>query len=141
MYKADTIILSIIILCVLVVEFFFKPDFSHENNLNSIISFLSIYFGFLITSFSIMINSDELKKLYKKTDSENNGINLLERLAEYYKLSIFSTLLTIICILLMVLFNINFLYTFIIPLIIISLYPIRTIFKILLDLFTNKKIF
>lgn len=141
MYKSDTIILSIIILGVIAVEIFFKPDFSHENNLNSIISFLSIYFGFLITSFSIMINSDELKKLYKKTDSENNGMNLLERLAEYYKLSIFSTLLTIICILLIILFNINFLYTFIIPLIIISLYPIRTIFKILFDLFTNKKIF
>lgn len=140
MYKIDNFlaILIFLIISFLCFKFNFKLE---KQDVSSIISFLSIYFGFLITSFSIMINSDEVKKLNTKKDPEDNSLTLLYRLGNYYKFAIFSSLFTIIFLLLVSALNILNLTSFIIPgFIVFLLFPVKEIFNILFNLFTNKKI-
>lgn len=139
MYRLDNIFITLIFVAVGSVCYFTRLSILAEN-LSPLLTFLSIYFGFLITSFSIMLNSKELKKLYNKVDNEDNSINLLERLANYYKFAIFSSLMTIILVLICFFGNYNQ-FTFILPaFVVLILYPVKTIFKILFALFTNKKI-
>lgn len=139
MYKFDKIFSITIFILIGTICFFTK--FSIEKSiLSTLMSFIAIYFGFLLTSISIMINSSEVKKLYSKTDPENNSLNLLERLSNYYKVAIFSCLITIILIIIFLFFKLEK-FTFIIPsFIFYILYPTKTLFKILFDVFTNKKV-
>ncbi len=139
MYKFDVIISIIITILIGTICFF--TGFSVEKNvLSALMSFLAIYFGFLLTSISIMINSSEVKKLYLKTDPEDNSLNLLERLSNYYKVAIFSCLITIILVIIFLFFNMKK-FTFMLPAFIFYiLYPTKTLFKILFDVFTNKKV-
>jgi len=139
MYKSDNIILWSTFI-ILNIFFYFYKLLVDVDTLSIVVSFLSIYFGFLITSFSIMISSDEVKKLYLKKDEEDNSLNLLERLNNYYKFAIYASLTTIIAIIIILIFKLYNL-TFILPACIyVILYPVKTIFKILFDLFTNKKV-
>lgn len=140
MYKLDTFLA--IIIFIIVSLLCFKFHFSIEKqDTSSIISFLSIYFGFLITSFSIMINSNEIKKLNLKKDPEDNSLTLLYRLANYYKFAIFASLFSILYVLSISILNILSKYSFIIPgLIALCIFPVKEIFNILFNLFTNKKV-
>lgn len=140
MYKNDNIFSIIILVVISILSYFIQTELSSDI-LTSLMTFLSIYFGFLITSFSILISSEEIKKLYKKADPEDNAINLLERLANYYKVAISSCILSVIIMLLLLIFNITQIFFIILGLVIYSIYPMRMIFKILFDVFTNKKIY
>lgn len=140
MYKFDNKIVGISFLILIVVCYKFK-FIIQKTDVSAIISFLSIYFGFLVTSFSIMINSTEIKKLYTKKDPEDNSLTLLHRLANYYKFSLGCSLFTIITLLIASTSGVLGIYSKILPsLILLSLYPINEIFKILFNLFTNKKV-
>lgn len=88
-----------------------------------------------------MINSKEIKKLNLKKDPEDNSLTLLYRLANYYKFAIFASLFSILYVLSISILNILSNYSFIIPgLIALAILPVKEIFNILFNLFTNKKV-
>lgn len=140
MYKIDVIIC--VIAMILLTFLSFKLEFQlNINDISNIITFLSIYFGFVLTSFSIMTNNDEIKKLRNKPDSEDNFLTLLERLSNYYKFNIFCSIITILILLIINPFKIYFYVSILIPgFIFIILYSGKTILKILFDLFLDKKV-
>lgn len=138
MYKKDNIIaiLGFISLCCLSLKCNIKIT---ENDITNFITFLSIYTGFLATSFSIMSENTQIKKLRKIKDSENPALTLLHRLTKYYQFVFIVSLLTILLLLLTNMLNI-FLITniIILGLMFLILYSSYTVIKILFDIFTGK---
>lgn len=138
MYKKDNIIaiLGFISLCYLSFKCNIKIT---ENDITNFITFLSIYTGFLATSFSIMSGNTQIKKLRKIKDSENPALTLLHRLTKYYQFIFVISLLTIFLLLLTNILNIFLIINIIIlGLMFLILYSSYTVIKILFDIFTGK---
>lgn len=66
------------------------------ETLTNIVTFLSIVFGFYITSFSIFSTSHYVSTLYQITDKENSTQTLLHALIFKYKTGLLATLFSIL---------------------------------------------
>lgn len=64
--------------------------------LSDIITFLSIVFGFYITSLAIFITSQYVSDLYKIVDKNNQSITLLHTLTNNYKFGLLLTLVSLV---------------------------------------------
>lgn len=64
--------------------------------ITNIITFLSVVFGFYITSLSIFVTSQYVSNLYKITDKENKTVTLLHTLINNYKVGLIIILISII---------------------------------------------
>lgn len=74
--------------------------------LTSIITFLSIIFGFYITSLAIFVTSKYVSDLYKITDENNKSLTLLQILIKKYKFGL-NVLLVSIAYFILIQFYIN----------------------------------
>lgn len=95
MHKIDNILLTIIFILTSVLFYFLKLNYS-DSFYTNIITFLSISFGFIITSLSILYNSTFIKNLYKYNDFESNTLTVLHRLGRYYKINIYLSIILIL---------------------------------------------
>jgi hypothetical protein len=64
--------------------------------IQNIITFLSIVFGFYITSLAVFVSSRYVSELYKKVDETNRTKTLLHALVDNYKFGLQFTLLTVL---------------------------------------------
>ena len=95
MHKIDNIIVTIIFTLTSVLFYFLKLNYS-DTFYTNIITYLSISFGFIITSLSILYNSSFIKNLYKNSDCESNTLTVLHRLGRYYKINIYFSIILIL---------------------------------------------
>ena len=70
MHKIDNILIIIIFILTSLLFYFLKLDYN-DVFYSNVITYLSISFGFIITSLSILYNSEYIKKLYKNKDYES----------------------------------------------------------------------
>lgn len=103
--KDRHIILISIIVLILLSIFFIDFSFVEISNLTV---FISIITGYQITSVSILYNSRILHILHKERDREY--LNLLNRVAFYYKNTIFSGIIFVLYLIFIPEFKINFKY-------------------------------
>lgn len=76
-------------------QFYFLSHFSiYTEVISNIVTFLSIAFGFYITSFSIFTTSKFVSSLYRD-DSENIGQSILDTVIFKYKIGLLITLFSI----------------------------------------------
>lgn len=88
-------------------QYFLIGKFSISNDLiTNIITFLSIIFGFYITSLAIFVTSQYVSNLYKIVDKENQTVTLLHTLVKNYKTGL-TVILVSILYLLFLSFTIN----------------------------------
>lgn len=66
-----------------------------KDFISNIITFLSIVFGFYITSFSIFTTSRYVASLYKISDADNKSVSLMDSLIHKYKIGLILTLISI----------------------------------------------
>ncbi len=64
--------------------------------LGDITTFLSIVFGFYITSLAIFVTSKYVSSLYNVTDKKNQSVTLLHTLTNNYKFGLILTLISLI---------------------------------------------
>ena len=64
--------------------------------IGNIVTFLSILFGFYITSLAIFVTSRYVSTLYQVTDEENKSQTLLHTLTDNYQFGLLLTLLSLI---------------------------------------------
>lgn len=80
-----------------ITQHFLLAPFQIESDLvTNIITFLSVIFGFYITSLSIFVTSQYVSNLYKITDKENKTVTLLHTLINNYKVGLIVILVSII---------------------------------------------
>lgn len=78
-------------------QYFLIGKFSISNDLiTNIITFLSIIFGFYITSLAIFVTSQYVSGLYKIVDKENQTVTLLHTLVKNYKIGLTAILISIL---------------------------------------------
>ncbi len=88
-------VFAIISFCV--TQHFLLAPFQIESDLvTNIITFLSVVFGFYITSLSIFVTSQYVSNLYNITDKENKTVTLLHTLINNYKTGLIVILVSII---------------------------------------------
>lgn len=75
--------------------YFLKLDYN-DSFYTNVITYLSVSFGFIITSLSILYNSTYIKGLYKNKDCESNTLTVLHRLGRYYKTNIYCSIFLIL---------------------------------------------
>lgn len=63
--------------------------------LDNIVTFLSVVFGFYITSLAIFVTSRYVSNLYKITDKKNTSVTLLHTLLQNYKFGLTLVLLSL----------------------------------------------
>lgn len=90
-YLALSIFLFSVLQSVFLSSFLVKTDL-----ISNIITFLSIIFGFYITSLSIFVTSKYVSSLYKTGDKNNKSTTLLHTLFNNYKFGLLVTLFSII---------------------------------------------
>ena len=95
MHKIDNILIIIIFILTSLLFYFLKLDYN-DVFYSNVITYLSISFGFIITSLSILYNSEYIKKLYKNKDYESNTLTVLHRLGRYYKINIYYSIFLIL---------------------------------------------
>jgi len=95
MKKIFKTIILIIILGI-VQRIYFKDYFIDGGLISSLITFLSIVFGFYITSLTVFSTSKFVSGLYKIKDRGNRSFSLLNTLINNYKHGLILILLTII---------------------------------------------
>lgn len=66
-----------------------------QDILTNLVTFLSILFGFYITSLAIFVTSRFVKSLYLITDEKNKSQTLLNRLLSNYKFGLIIALLSL----------------------------------------------
>lgn len=138
MYKRHFVSALIIFIMLIILSIFVHPNYNDVFLSNSI-TFISIVFGFTITSLSILYSSDYAQNLYHQDDSEDSSISKLHRLANYYKTSINSSLFTVLFLLIQTLFDFNFDNIFIIPLMGLNVFIFYLIFNLFIKLFVQNK--
>lgn len=74
--------------------YFLKLDYN-DSFYTNVITYLSVSFGFVITSLSILYNSAYIKELYKNKDYESGTLTVLHRLGRYYKINIYCSIFLI----------------------------------------------
>lgn len=140
MYKKDLIISFIIVILFLFFSYKIKFKLNSEV-ISNLITLLSLLFGFLLTSLSIMITSNKIRALHRYSDPENNNITHLHRLANYYRDCVYLIVCTIIYLLAIQIFNFTEQFSFLLPsLLFLILYYLKLIFGLILDVFKNKTI-
>lgn len=72
-------------------EFYLKSEV-----INIMTTFLSIVFGFYITSYAIFLTSSYVSSLYKITDAKNKAQTLLHTLVQQYRFGLTAILFSII---------------------------------------------
>ena len=141
MYKKDTIITIILSLILLITGILGKIEFAQED-ITNFITFLTVYLGFIMTTFAIMAENEEIKKLNTIKDPENNYLMLNGRLANYFKYTFGLGLLAIGLLLISNLFEITPYTSKLILSIVISMgYSSKMPIKLLFDIFLNKKVY
>ncbi len=87
MNKWFGLLASFIVLCS--TQFYFLGDYNLKSSLlSNIIVFLSIIFGFYITSLAIFVTSEYVAGLYKIIDKKKSKVTLLHILINNYKLGL-----------------------------------------------------
>ena len=95
MFKKIFYFLTLIAICIVQYKFF--GSYYLKNDLiNNLITFLSIIFGFYITSLAIFATSKYVAGLYKIVDKKNRSITLLNILVNNYKIGLFVILISIL---------------------------------------------
>lgn len=95
MKKIIRLSLAFIICCVL--QYFLLGTLVIESNLiNNVVVFLSIIFGFYITSLAIFVTSTYVSQLYKIIDQNNKSVTLLHTLISEYKVGLILILISIL---------------------------------------------
>lgn len=94
--KRKLVLIFTVILVISIFQYFFLSRFMVRTQLVSdIIIFLSILFGFYITSFAIFASSRYVSSLYKVTDKNDKSITLLHVLVNNYRIGLFVALMTL----------------------------------------------
>lgn len=138
MYKEDKIIVILLMVIFFAISIIFKIEITKEN-INGFLTFFTVYLGFMSTTFAILADNKEIKKLYHKYDSDDGRIRLLHRLGNYFKISFNLIIFSIILLLISPLFNLEFIVSnLILSLLFSTLYSSKIILKILFDVFLNK---
>lgn len=84
-----------LIVCALQYYFLRDQNF-HSSVLSDIVTFLSILFGFYITSLAIFVTSQYVSSLYMVTDKEQKDQTLLHTLTKNYQFGLVLTLVSLI---------------------------------------------
>lgn len=88
---------ALIIVLASIIQYYFLGSLQIKSDLvSSIVTFLSIIFGFYITSLSIFATSRYVSSLYKVSDINNKSNTLMHTLFSNYKFGLMTTLITII---------------------------------------------
>lgn len=143
MHKIDNILIIVIFILTSLLFYFFKLDYN-DVFYSNVITYLSISFGFIITSLSILYNSEYIKQLYKNKDYESNTLTVLHRLGRYYKINIYYSIFLILHFI--ILNQITQKYTFIqnvefinLPLLFCNTFITLVLMKFFIKLFVNPK--
>lgn len=97
-------ILIFIVAGSLIQYLFFKDYIIKIDLMTNVVTFLSIVFGFYITSFSIFSTSAYVSGLYQITDKENKTQTLLDALIFKYKIGLIAALFSIFYFILIIFF-------------------------------------
>ena len=93
--KAIKLIIGLVVLGA--IQYQFLGNFYLKSDIiSSITTFLSIIFGFYITSLAIFVTSSYVADLYKITDKENKSVTLLHTLIHNYKFGLIFILISIL---------------------------------------------
>ena len=88
---------AITLIASLFIQWYFLADFLvSENLVSSLITFLSIIFGFYVTSLAIFANSKYVSSLYQVTDEKDKTRTLLHTLIQNYKTGLIFALFSIL---------------------------------------------
>ena len=143
MHKIDNILIIVIFILTSLLFYFFKLDYN-DVFYSNVITYLSISFGFIITSLSILYNSEYIKQLYKNKDYESNTLTVLHRVGRYYKINIYYSIFLILHFI--ILNQITQKYTFIqnmefinLPLLFCNTFITLVLMKFFIKLFVNPK--
>lgn len=94
MYSKHIIYLSLVSISIFGICFFIDVSIS-ESLMQNFITFLSITFGFYMTSLSVLYNSKYIKKLYEEIDPKKPTQRKIHTLENYYKSSAYWSLFSI----------------------------------------------
>lgn len=94
MYSEHIKNLFITTICVFIICFFIDVSIS-ESLMQNFITFLSITFGFYMTSLSVLYNSKYIKKLYDEIDQKKPIQRKIHTLKNYFKNSAYWSLFSI----------------------------------------------
>jgi hypothetical protein len=95
MYKKDKYKIIILFLFVSFLSYFSSIEIS-ESLMQNFITFLSITFGFYMTSLSVLYSSKFIKKLHKEVDTKIKTQTKLHTLTAYFRNSATWSILSII---------------------------------------------
>lgn len=84
MIKSHNLIFIFVLLISFVSSFFFEIPKDEGNS--SLITFLSILIGFVMTAFTSLFSSKFVSSLYHEKDKEDNSLTLKHRLKNYFSL-------------------------------------------------------
>jgi len=91
--KKKILTLAVIFVAVIWVQVqFLSEQRFHVSVVSDIVTFLSILFGFYITSLAIFVTSQYVSNLYRVTDKNDKTRTLLHALTNNYKLGLLLTL-------------------------------------------------
>lgn len=96
----------IIIICLFLQFCVFKDYYITSEIIGNLVTILSIFFGFYITSLAIFTSSKYVSNLYNIESSDDNGLTLLDVLIYNFKKGLFVILFSLIYFIL-VIFKIN----------------------------------
>jgi len=94
MYSEHIKILFLTAIIVFIICFSIDVSIS-ESLMQNFITFLSITFGFYMTSLSVLYNSKYIKKLYDEIDSKKSTQRKIHTLKSYFKASAYWSLFSI----------------------------------------------
>lgn len=94
--RSKLFLVFIFILAVVLQYKFLQDQTFTPNVINTIVTFLSVLFGFYITSLAIFVTSQYVRELYKTTDKNHKERTLLHTLLSNYKFGLVVNLFSII---------------------------------------------
>lgn len=89
------LISSVAIIIFLLARFVFNIQLRDET-VQSIITFLSITFGFYMTSLSVLYRSNYSRKLFKRIDPKKQSQREIHTLAKYFKYASYCSIISIL---------------------------------------------
>ena len=95
MYLIHRVVLILLGIVSFIIGYFYQTE-SYENGYDSIITFLSILFGFSLTAFVTLFSSNFVNDLYNIRDEQNTYITLKHRLKNYFLTSFNISIVSII---------------------------------------------
>lgn len=94
--KRKVLTLGLIFSMTMCAQVYFLSAFKfHISVVSDIVTFLSILFGFYITSLAIFVTSQYVSNLYKVTDKNDKTKTLLHTLTSNYKVGLLLTLVSL----------------------------------------------